>query len=1167
MDVNQFLTAVFPSKSDENIATPRRMLEYGTLQDHIAEILSQYNEDPKPELDEEGRALTDGRIGPFVVYIDRASLCGSMTMKEGNEIESKSNFSSVRASTCVCKGKWMYEILLGSKGIMQLGWATLQCKFTNEEGVGDTPDSFAYDGHRVRKWNVMTGKYGEEWMAGDVIGCCIDLDEGTISYSRNGLYLGVAFDNVQFGPGQAYFPAASLSYGESCQMNFGAAPFKFPIDGYKPLQDPPVSDLAKASELVACLERLLPAPDRIPCLPPSLHGRSDALTLLTTAHVFEKLGPLLTSGYLGEEVLLPFLLRSCSSSSPLEHQPGVHKVLDLMWVCMEDFELEPCLSHLLNSLVKCYWFQPVSMDFTSQVHCLTLALAILKHERTRRMWITCKTFPQKFSYFMHIKPPDDNILQCSFPRVWWESEDETSKPSEESKTEYMAACNMLRNKVQVLENIQVEICKILLKGDDRPTQNAKPTRVLFLEKFRKFLQENMMIITLQPSSACAGPVITCFYHRLVQALRWHWEQWAHEKDSPIKSKDAYVPNHVFFDDSINYWDLSRLGGVLSHLKKAYSEAISESANREESGEASDPSMANEDRNLDLSLVEMLDDVIMLYHIAVHKQLSKVRAVRDNMKQNVKALEETMAKIRRCSPERTDVLTELERSKRVFLQESTNCARHMAWVSILIFTEEKQNDVHWMLKCIISSAQRGAAKGPLFEFTPEFYMDAAINAFHGLRHYFHPTSNFSDIPDASSTLSKMAAFLCTHFVDQRIINPDLRDVIIQSLAAFVCYPDSLEAVEQMPETSLEKTVRSLMAAYDKRSWVQTTWILVRVWKGCGFAFRYTSSPDALTLGLPEQGHLRASLQPPHPSTKCQQLFGQLCIKDNKLANEFLNGLLNQLNWSFSEFIGMLQEIQQVTHGVEATTDPRHLRTCAVCFDLTVGLMRVLEMVASVAPEVFTDWKRPSAELHIARLFQLLTQVLNRVTASSNLFENVTRLHLPGLETVDRFPILGAVTGILLTLLMEGTSESKERATSSLLAEPGYSLATVSFLVGGKESVAESSTSKFSFQKLVNKDVTTEEVQRVDVLVKYLEEQDSQAQLQKQESVDVDELCPICYATKMSVRFLPCLHASCRSCISRHLMNHKECFFCKTVVDELENFNTESGAKKSEKDPRS
>ena len=36
-----------------------------------------------------------------------------------------------------------------------------------------------------------------------------------------------------------------------------------------------------------------------------------------------------------EEVLLPFLLKSCSETSPLEHQPGVEKLLDLMWACME----------------------------------------------------------------------------------------------------------------------------------------------------------------------------------------------------------------------------------------------------------------------------------------------------------------------------------------------------------------------------------------------------------------------------------------------------------------------------------------------------------------------------------------------------------------------------------------------------------------------------------------------------------------------------------------------------------------------------------------------------------------------------------------------------------------------------------------------------------------
>ena len=34
---------------------------------------------------------------------------------------------------------------------------------------------------------------------------------------------------------------------------------RFPVEGYKPLQDPPISDVAKATELASCLKRLLPA--------------------------------------------------------------------------------------------------------------------------------------------------------------------------------------------------------------------------------------------------------------------------------------------------------------------------------------------------------------------------------------------------------------------------------------------------------------------------------------------------------------------------------------------------------------------------------------------------------------------------------------------------------------------------------------------------------------------------------------------------------------------------------------------------------------------------------------------------------------------------------------------------------------------------------------------
>ncbi|KAF3690374.1 E3 ubiquitin-protein ligase RNF123 [Channa argus] len=97
------------------------------------------------------------------------------------------------------------------------------------EGVGDTPDSYAYDGNRVRKWNVTTTNYGKSWAAGDIVSCLIDLDEGTITFCLNGQSLGVAFTNIKMGPGVAYFPAISLSFKESVAFNFGSRPLRYPL--------------------------------------------------------------------------------------------------------------------------------------------------------------------------------------------------------------------------------------------------------------------------------------------------------------------------------------------------------------------------------------------------------------------------------------------------------------------------------------------------------------------------------------------------------------------------------------------------------------------------------------------------------------------------------------------------------------------------------------------------------------------------------------------------------------------------------------------------------------------------------------------------------------------------------------------------------------------------
>lgn len=49
----------------------------------------------------------------------------------------------------------MRGMLYGCSGLSHLFHTLVQ------EGVGDTPDSYAYDGNRVRKWNVTTTNYGK----------------------------------------------------------------------------------------------------------------------------------------------------------------------------------------------------------------------------------------------------------------------------------------------------------------------------------------------------------------------------------------------------------------------------------------------------------------------------------------------------------------------------------------------------------------------------------------------------------------------------------------------------------------------------------------------------------------------------------------------------------------------------------------------------------------------------------------------------------------------------------------------------------------------------------------------------------------------------------------------------------------------------------------------
>lgn len=76
------------------------------------------------------------------------------------------------------------------------------------------------------------------------------------------------------------------------------------------------------------------------------------------------------------------------------------------------------------------------------------------------------------------------------------------------------------------------------------------------------------------------------------------------------------------------------------------------------------------------------------------------------------------------------------------------------------------------------------------------------------------------------------FVVKHFNDPRISSADIKDLLLQSISVLVQYKDYLVAFENNKE-AVRRMPRALLLAFDNRSWIPVTNILVKLCKGSGF----------------------------------------------------------------------------------------------------------------------------------------------------------------------------------------------------------------------------------------------------------------------------------------------------------------------------------------------
>ncbi|KAK8824904.1 hypothetical protein WA538_005570 [Blastocystis sp. DL] len=161
-------------------------------------------------------------------------LSGSATLQDDGIVMAESRFPSVRlGDVAVVTGSYYFELYVLTEGLVQVGWSGRDhgCDEDAENGVGDSEASWAFDVARGRKWHgdAEGEAYGEVCCPGDVVGVLLDADKRTLSFSRNGKDLGVAFTDVTYLGG--LFPVVSLEKEETVLVNLGQFQFE-----YEPLE-------------------------------------------------------------------------------------------------------------------------------------------------------------------------------------------------------------------------------------------------------------------------------------------------------------------------------------------------------------------------------------------------------------------------------------------------------------------------------------------------------------------------------------------------------------------------------------------------------------------------------------------------------------------------------------------------------------------------------------------------------------------------------------------------------------------------------------------------------------------------------------------------------------------------------------------------------------------
>ncbi|XP_065179682.1 E3 ubiquitin-protein ligase RNF123-like [Sycon ciliatum] len=1211
-------------------------------------LLETCHAHPLPWLEQRDAAV-DGRIGSRYTELLSADRKSS-TAFDGNEVYSATSLKSCWANTCVFKGRWQFEVSLMTSGDIRLGWScnaraggTYLLSFPDK--VMHETCHYTYSGRRKLKFCGGQWNYGVEWLDGDVIGCLIDMDAGTVSYSRNGDDLGMAFDCITRGASHAYMPYVSAPAGEKCIVNFGGRPLRYPSAGYKPLVDGVPSQFGGASTLLECLHRLAvlgaspPSSSAVP-VTSSLLATATAqiqdslakVTFIVGHHLFV---PFLSAyfqrgvhSYLIPSQLIPFLLQldgPVTAENSLAPRPILARFLEMMSSLLDVEHLAILLKYITEGLHLVHGFSPLCLDLQPQLSYAVVLLEMLRNARCRSLIVTDTRirFSDWLGYATNGSIPEPGTLKDMIPVVWWEGCQIQDEQHNKQAYEQITA-NLVRQ-CAVLDKVHESICKALLQDeveDGDMTFFDESSQIVVARELRR--QVRMLPANPTADAALETSAITLLSGMavpMVKALCEVWDELAADFPAAPKSKDLCLVDSLFYSLSGHCSEYTRLGGSLAHLSKEYAEALEEDA--ETFGEE------EEELSEFATLISLADTILLIFHNWSCKDLILCSQCFHQIKELNSSME-TFRELREKAGDSENFEGETLTCVDTYLQQTqSELERHsrtMACLRASTFSKDMCDVLAWACHVTMSVTARFLDKNELFGFLPEHYVRVMFDMFFCLRVVHHIVHDFFEREDADSLVKQLAQLICRVVPSKHVVLPDAHDMCTQYLSMFCCLPECRAAISEQPADQLKELYLHVMESLsdsNSHNWVQATVVATRLWMIPSFADHAVTpllvaqpsmAAEEVVLFLETDAFSEYVTYPSAMTDKEVDLLKE-CLSDNVVSTGLLNSLLNRLNWSFSELVGIMQELQSSGGDSHRPDYERRLtRTCSFSFSLVVMFLRLIERIALLVPQVWVGKNHPTAAIMLPRLCQTLGQILTRFATRGSLFEQLPARHLAALPDVKAAYLLTACSGIFLSLTIEAsTPDMQERGVQAIVEETSLELSILCQIIGvdvdevrqrrrASSSTSNSSTSQdknndsatvaaaavdaaeatdtpsgaalhnaaqdvssqFHGFSLGDVEISKEDKHRIAQLADLIIAKDASLKEEKDGSESDENLCSICCAQSVSVKFVPCSHQSCMACISYQMMNDPRCFFCKVEVESFVSLTDEDKAAASSQD---